>query len=56
MAGWPYLFCRKIGNKQRAIKTLGAVPTLENAIRMPKERDVETEEVGRMNLGKFILL
>jgi uncharacterized protein len=30
-------------NKQKAIKTIGAVPTLENAIRMPKERREETE-------------
>ncbi|WP_428908946.1 YIEGIA family protein [Niallia sp. Krafla_26] len=28
---------------QKAIETIGAVPTLENAIRMPKERRVETE-------------
>jgi len=34
-------------NKEKAIKTIGAVPTLENAIRMPKERRVETE--GSMN-------
>ncbi|KAA9026139.1 YIEGIA family protein [Niallia endozanthoxylica] len=28
---------------QKAIEIIGAVPTLENAIRMPKERNVETE-------------
>lgn len=30
-------------NIQRAIKIIGAVPTLENAIRMPSERHVESE-------------
>lgn len=32
---------------QRALEVIGAVPTLENAIRMPNERKVETE--GRNN-------